>query len=97
MADIVVSTYPKKASFILDYRPGKIICNKAEVVKKEAGCKPWSKRVKKIGAAKSKKKKACGSNDESVQSVPSVDSGLGKRNSFCSFSTAASPKKKVKC
>jgi hypothetical protein len=97
MADIVVSTDPKKAAFILDYRPGKIMCKKAEVVKKEAGYKPWSKRMNKIGAASSKKKKACGSNYESVQSVPSVESGLGKRNSICSFSTAASPKKKVKC
>jgi hypothetical protein len=100
MADIVVSTDPKKAAFILDFRDSKVISKKAELKPAKgvkAGCKPRVKRIKNFGVASCKQKKACGSNDESVKSGNSVESGLGKRDSFCSVSTAASPKKKVKC
>lgn len=98
MADIVVSTDPKKAAFILDYRLGKIMHRPVALkTKPRVGGKPRAKRTKKIATISSDKKKACGGNDENVLDSPSVESGLGKRNSFCSFSTAASPKKKMKC
>jgi hypothetical protein len=100
MADIVVSADPKKAAFILDFRDAKVVSKKAQLKEAnevKAGCKPRAKRIKNFGVAMCKQKKACGSNDESVVSGKSVESGLGKRDSFCSVSTAASPKKKVKC
>lgn len=97
MADIVVSIEPKKSAFILDYRLG-TNSHSNSASNMHASSRSYAakkdKRVK-TPATKSNKKKACSGEASPGPMSLSSQSGLGKRNSFHSLSTAA-PRKIIK-
>jgi len=97
MADIVVATEPKKSAFILDYRLGKQSHSDCDVSLHASSRSYAAKKRSRAreSATKSTKKNACSGPDSPVLSGPSSQSGLGKRFSIHSLSTAL-PTKMIK-